>query len=353
MKLFCSLAIILYLAFPCGAQTPVERTSAQKVPAQAHDKKPRRLFSDNSFWNKPLPANPEIDRRSGYWIGLMKTDQERNVGVNATRFTIPVYEVDASTPLKTVLPNSTFYRHAKDFPEKVPIPDGAVSDAQSDHHMAIVDWGANTAWDMWEAVNRNGQWYSNTGIQYKLNGPGVFSTAELGMQNGQSVHQFGPGRAAGVPILAGLVMYDEAESGRIAHKIAAATQFVAYQEFVFPAAWTDGPCDGGIPEGAVLQLDPSLDLSRFNLTPEEKTIARAMQEYGMVLVDYAGASVVYAEGLYGQKNKTWAGKLREWGGGIVSIPIENYRVLAVHNSIHEGDQRHQAKIPICDGKVAP
>ena len=59
MKLLCSLAVILYLAFPCGAQTPVENISAKHLPSQARDKKPRRFFSDDSFWNKPLPANPD------------------------------------------------------------------------------------------------------------------------------------------------------------------------------------------------------------------------------------------------------------------------------------------------------
>jgi hypothetical protein len=53
------------------------------------------------------------------------------------------------------------------------------------------------------------------------------------------------------------------EAGEIRHKIAAASRFCAYKEFVFPAAWTDGFTEGGIPEGTVIQLDPSLDLSKF------------------------------------------------------------------------------------------
>jgi len=342
MKFVASLAALVVLVLQAGAQAPSSATA-----------QPKRFFSDESFWNQPLPANPEVDRRSSYWIGLMKTDTQRNVGVNATRFTIPVYEVSAATPLKTVLPNSTFYQHAKDFPEKAPIPDGALPDAQSDHHLALIDRAAHTAWDMWEAENRGGQWYSNTGIKYDLDGPGVFSTAALGVKNGESVHQHGPGRAPGVPIIAGLAMYDEVESGHIRHKIAAATRFVAYQEFVFPAAWTDGTCDGGIPEGSVLQLDPKLDLSQFDLTAEERTLARAMQEYGIVLVDYAGANVVYAEGLYGQKGRSWDGKIREWTGGIVRIPMENYRVLAVKNSVHMGDKHYQEHIPLCKAQPAP
>ncbi len=274
------------------------------------------------------------------------------MGINATRYTIPVYYVDANTPLKSVLPNSAFYRHARDFPEQVPIPDKAVSDNLSDHHLALIDWANDTGWDMWEAINRNGQWYSNTGIRYKLDGPGVFTTAELGMKNNDSVHQYGPGRASGVPIIAGLIMYPEAESLEIDHKIAAATRFVAFQHFVSPATWTDGECVNGVPEGAVLQLDPKLDLSKFELTAEEKTVARALQRYGAVLVDYADGNVIYAEGLYGQNQYSWAGKLREWSGGIVTIPLEDYRVLAVKNSVHEGLVRRDENNPHCSGQPA-
>ncbi|MHB2007729.1 MAG: hypothetical protein ACYCOX_06735 [Acidobacteriaceae bacterium] len=358
MKPLCWLALIASFAQLLGAQTPVAAKPSSQVASKLHEDRPKRFFSNDSFWNQTLPEHPEIDPRSNYWIHLMETDAQKSpgLGINATRYTIPVYEVDANTPLKTVLPNSTFYRHAKDFPERVPIPDKAVSDNLSDHHLALIDWASDTGWDMWEAIYRNGQWYSNTGIRYKLDGSGVFSTAELGMKNNDSVHQYGPGRASGVPIIAGLIMYREAEDLEIDHKIAGATRFVAFHEFVFPAAWTDGDCEGGIPEGAVLQLDPKLDLSKFDLTPEEKAVAQAMQRYGVVLVDYANGNVIYAEGLYGQNQNSWSGKLREWSGGIVNIPLEHYRVLAVKNSVHEGLARRDSRDkynPHCRAQTSP
>jgi hypothetical protein len=349
MKNLPFIVITLALAIRCDAQSP-PANGVQQQPGHISNKpETRRFFSDESFWNQPLPVNPEIDARSPQWIALMKRDPMKNFGVNATRYTIPIYEINEKTPLKTVLPNSDFYQHAKDFPKQVPIPDDAVSDDQNDHHLALVDWSRNTAWDLWGAELRNGQWYSYTGIRYRLDGPGVFSTKELGMKNNDSVHQYGPGRASGVPIIAGLIREEEARSGRIEHKIAAASQFVAFQEFVFPAAWTDGACIGGIPEGAVIQLDPKLDLTKYDLTPEEITVARALQEYGLVLLDYAGANVIYAEGLYGSKDKSWQGRLREWNGGLITIPVESYRVLAVKNSVHEGLRwRQNENNPHCE-----
>jgi hypothetical protein len=203
--------------------------------------------------------------------------------------------------------------------------------------LAIVDWEHNLAWDMWYAHKRNGKWYSNTGMVYRIDGPGVFDPNLFAIKTGESIHQFGPSRAPGVPALAGLIMYDEAEAGAIEHKLAAATLFTAPLEFAFPAVWTDGPYKGGIPEGAIIQLDPALDLSKFDLTPVELAIARALQKYGMVLVDTAGGNVIYAEGLYGHPGRSWAGKIREWGAGIHGIPVENYRVLKVQNPVIDGN----------------
>ena len=310
----------------------------------AQESKPKRFFSDDSFWNQPIPDNPEVDPRSAPWIQLLKTDKQHNFGVNTTKFTIPVYEVDEDTPRHTVHPNSRIFHQSPGFGKDVPIPDDAASDPQSDHHLTLIDRKRNLAWDMWYATKRNGEWYSNTGMMYRLDGPGVFDRKQFKIKTGESIHQFGPGRAAGVPIIAGLIMYDEAESGAIEHRIAAASSFVGFREFCFPAVWTDGPYKGGVPEGAIIQLDPKLDLSQFQLTPEEKAVARALQKYGMVLVDYAGGNVIYAEGLYGRKDRSWDGKIREWSGGIIGIPVENYRVLKVVNPIHDGDGHSTGKL---------
>jgi hypothetical protein len=203
-----------------------------------------------------------------------------------------------------------------------------------------------TAWDMWAARKLpDGSWESNTGMKYRLDGPGVFDPSEFSAKDGESIHFHGPGRAAGVPIIAGLILYDEVKTGEIAHKIACATRFNAYKEFTFPATWTDGHYPGGIPEGAVLQLDPALDLSQFDLLPGERVVARALQKYGMVNVDNAGGSPLYGENLnHDPMGRSWNGLLREWDGGIVSIPLKHYRVLRIGNVIRKGDAKHLTRV---------
>ena len=60
----------------------------------------------------------------------------------------------------------------------------------------------------------------------------------------------------------------------------------------------------------------------------------------MVMVDIAQGQPIYAEGLWGQPDKTWEGKLTEFEDrGINSIPFKHYRVLKVNNPIHRGDMR--------------
>jgi hypothetical protein len=133
-------------------------------------------------------------------------------------------------------------------------------------------------------------------------------------------------------------MYDEVLSGEINHKLSCALRFVALKEYVYPAIWTDGNFKGGVPEGSVIQLDPNLDLAKFDLLPGEIVVAKALQKYGMVVVDFAAGNVLYGEGLWIYPDKSWKGVLRDWDAGISSIPLDNYRVLK-NDSVQIGGDR--------------
>lgn len=326
--------------------------SCSKVTDRIKHKK--RFFNETSFWNQPIRAGAEIDERSAEWIALLTTEPNMaNMGINVYHWTIPVYEVDDKTPTYPIyrhrlskdeqehwVTQREFFGHGPGFGENVPVPDNAIPDPEEDAHFAVVDWQKKIAWDMWGFRFRpDGTYESNTGMKYSLAGDGVFKTEDLNIINGESVHFHGPSRASGVPAIAGLIMYDEIKQGRIAHKLAAATRFAAFQEFVYPAAWADGYTPGGIPEGAVIQLDPELDLTQFELTAGELIVAKALQEYGAVFVDVAQGTPLYAEGLWGHPEKSWDGILREWDAGICTIPIDHYRILKVGTTIKKGDSR--------------
>lgn len=321
----------------------------------------KRFFNDQSFWNQPIAEHPVIDSNSAKWIKMLEMEPTgEHFGTVYKKWTIPVYEADANTPYVQVnlhpldpaekkvwisVDDHSYFGHGPNF-NPVPIPMGARPDLEDDAHFCVVDWNRKLAWDMWGLRKLEDEsWESKTGMCYRLDGNGVFNGYELGYVDNESVHFHGPSRAAGVPAAAGLIRYDEVMAGKIEHKLSCATRFAAAQTFVYPASWTDGYVNGGIPEGAVIQLDPSLDLSRFVLTPEEIIIAKALQEYGMVVVDIAQGQPVYAEGLWGHPDKSWEGKLTEWDDrGINSIPFKHYRVLKVNNPVHRGDIRTSWKV---------
>ena len=326
----------------------VKHNQAQSIQVQQ-----QRFFSESSFWNQPIPVNPEIDPQNDHFIELLKMECTGPFfKINLKSWTIPVYDVNENTPRFKVKNHflskeeqekwntkRAAYGHGQEFDiEPVPIPLDAQADPQADAHCALVDWKNRVAWDMWGLTkNSDGSWTSNTGMKYSIDGDGYFPVSRFKIKNGESIHYFGPSRAAGVPALAGLIMYAEIEAGEIKHKLACATRVNAYQEHVYPAIWTDGFIIGGIPEGSVIQLDPNLDLTAFNLFPEELVIAKAMQKYGMVVVDIAGANTLYGEGLWGHPQKSWDGKVREIDGGISSIPVNHYRILKIENRIKKGD----------------
>jgi hypothetical protein len=302
----------------------------------------KRFFSENSFWNKPIAENAEIDPQSDYYISLLKKDpSHKNFGINLNEYTIPIYEVDSTVPLVKVGKHPGFiFRHHPGFDKMgVPIPANFKPSPGTDQHATIIDWNRKLAWDMFLVEKDSlGQWISCTGVLVPLDGPGVFNKADFPVKDDESIHQYGPSRAAGVPSFAGTIMYDELMAGEIKHKLSCALRFVAYKEYVYPAIWTDGNFKGGVPEGSVIQLDPNLDLSKFDLLPGEIVVAKALQKYGMVVVDFAGGNVLYGEGLWIYPDKSWKGLLRDWDGGLTGIPLDNYRVLRNYNIQKGGDR---------------
>lgn len=308
---------------------------------------PLRFFSDDSFWNTPIGEDPELDPRSDYWISLLEEDaSEQNFGINLRQYTIPVYEVDSSTPLVKIGQFDDFdgweTSQSNEFREKgIPLPASFLPSPGEDAHLAIIDRDKQMAWDMFYVKqNEDGTWESATGMVYPLDGPGIFELDQFDVKDNETIHKYGPGRAAGVPIIAGLILYDEVVSGKVEHVIAAGSRFVGYKEFVYPpATWTDGNFPNGIPEGSMIQLDPDLDLSLFDLLPGEKAIAIALQKYGASFVDFTRGNCLYGEGLWHKENQSWDGLVRSWNeeGSIRSIPLKHYRFLKVKDPIYKGD----------------
>jgi len=195
-----------------------------------------------------------------------------------------------------------------------PIPDSAQPAAGSDAQLIVHDAATGDEWGFWQVSRRSdGSWSAVNGYHYNTTWSGV------------PPHGFGS-RGAGVPYLAGLIRPCEIAQGSIDHAIAFAYSSPS-PSFVYPATKSDGTstAPNALPEGSRLQLDPSMtsaELAQTGCTGPCLTIARALQQYGMYLVDGSGRPKVMAE------YEGTAG----WNGLITTqtvspIPLSRFRVL--------------------------
>ena len=159
-------------------------------------------------------------------------------------------------------------------PPNAPIEGGAGSDG--DRHVLVLDSYHCMLYELGVAYpNGDGTWYANCGAVYNLRSnalrPATWTSAD----------------AAGLPILPGLVRYDEVASGAITHAIrftAPSTQ----DAFVWPARHQAGDPNSDLPPmGERFRLKADYDISGFD--PQVQVILRALKTYGMILADNGSA----------------------------------------------------------------
>ena len=138
---------------------------------------------------------------------------------------------------------------------------------------SLVDRDACRLWELYSAYPQNGgaSWTAGSGATWDLNSNAM---RPLGWTSGD---------AAGLPILPGLVRYDEVAAGEIDHVIRFTAPRTA-NAYVWPAshkAGTGGASDP--PMGAWFRLKASYDISGFSA--QNQVILRALKKHGMVLAD--------------------------------------------------------------------
>ena len=156
-------------------------------------------------------------------------------------------------------------------PANAPIEGG--SNSTGDRHVLIVDRDACRLWELYSAYPHNGGalWTAGSGATWDMSSNAM---RPLGWTSGD---------AAGLPILPGLVRYDEVASGEIDHVIRFTAPRTA-NAYVWPASHKAG--SGGSadpPMGAWFRLKAGYDISGFSA--QNQVILRALKKHGMVLAD--------------------------------------------------------------------
>ncbi|MEO5927581.1 MAG: hypothetical protein ABIO72_02660 [Patescibacteria group bacterium] len=158
-------------------------------------------------------------------------------------------------------------------PGPYPIPANAPHEQANDSHVLVIEQGDCKLYELYAAhknTSDNG-WSADSGAIWDL------KTGALRPAGWTSAD------AAGLPILPGLVRYDEVAAGAINHAI----RFTVSQSqrgYILPATHFAGSNNNNLaPMGLRVRLKANYDIS--NLTGQAKVIAEAMKKYGMIVAD--------------------------------------------------------------------
>jgi cell division septation protein DedD len=266
----------------------------------SHAQTPGTPFAANSFWNTPLPASTPVDPNTAAYVSWIQKDLTAYSGngeINTQSYTPAIYTVPSggnTTNFKFNDCQGKGYTPTDLLSQlvNVPVPSYAQPSAGTDQEMVIYQPSSDTLWETWGTVRKSDGWYACWGgrITNVSTSSGVF-TSPYGVT------------ASGLPFLGGNIRTDELKSGVINHVVglsiirtgsrntASSSNDTSFtNSFVWPADRYDGYTnDNNAPvEGTRFRLDPSLNVDALNITPTAKAIAKAAQQYGIVLWDTSG-----------------------------------------------------------------
>jgi hypothetical protein len=155
-------------------------------------------------------------------------------------------------------------------PQTAPIEGGP--SATGDRHVIAVQQGTCELFEVFDARISGTGWVAESGARFNLRSNAL---RPLGWTSAD---------AAGLPILPGLVRYEEVASGQIRHAIRI-TFSRTQAGYILPATHfaSTRPDPDLPPMGLRLRLRADYDVSR--LTGQARVIAVAMQQYGVIVAD--------------------------------------------------------------------
>jgi len=247
-----------------------------------------RPFPADNAWNQDISSAP-VDPNSdaiinfiGPSIGLHPDFGSGQYG--GSSIGIPYIVVDSSQSLVNI--DFTAYGDESD-PGPMPVPanapiEGYPNPGSGDRHVLVIDKSNCWLYEMYSSYpNNDGSWDAGSAAVWDLQNdeqrPWTWTSAD----------------AAGLPIFAGLVRYDEVAAGKIQHAI----RFTLPQSqaaMIPPAShWASNSTNQfAAPMGMRLRLKASYDISSFS--PNVQVILTALQHYGMITAD--NGSAMYLSG---------------------------------------------------------
>ena len=176
--------------------------------------------------------------------------------------------------------------------------------SDGDRHAIIVDRGTCRLYETFATQQRNGRWFAGSGAVWSL-------TSDTLRPNGWTSAD-----AAGLPILPGLLRWNEVKNRDIDHAIRFTTDLTSTHH-LWPARHDAGSRASHAypPMGARFRLRASYHPSGFG--PRAMAVVRAMKTYGLVLADNGSPWF-----FQGEQNGHWPISLIE---DLKQIPAEQVR----------------------------
>ncbi|HEY6286557.1 MAG TPA: hypothetical protein VIX20_12895 [Ktedonobacteraceae bacterium] len=235
------------------------------------------LFPSDNIWNHDISTLP-VHRNSANFIASIGLTSHVHADFGAGLYDgapigIPYIVVPGSQPYVPV----SFNYADESNPGPYPIPSNAPieggSQSSGDRHVIVVDSGACRLYEMYASYPQsNGSWKAGSGAVWSLNSdalrPSTWTSAD----------------AAGLPILPGLVRYDDIASGVINHALRF-TVNSTQSAFLWPAHhYASSSTNPNLPPmGLRLRLKANVNISSFSRT--NQIILTALKRYGMIVAD--------------------------------------------------------------------
>ena len=235
------------------------------------------FFLPSSPWNSDVSTMP-VDARSAAYVSSIGLDEPLHPDFGTVWDGAPngiPYVVVRGTQPK--IPATFYYPDESDpgpyaVPPDAPIEGGSASGG--DRHVIALDVDNRILYELYDAHYNAGagRWDCGSGAIWDLN---INSYRPAGWTSAD---------AAGLPILPGLVRYDEVSRGEITHALRV-TVPDTQKAYVFPASHfaSDSTNANLPPMGLRLRLKANVDISGF--PAEDRVILRALKKYGMIVAD--------------------------------------------------------------------
>lgn len=264
-------APILAVAFAVLAPAP--SGAANLVPGTTCP-----VFPSNSWWHADVSRLP-VHARNAAWMAHMSSDRNlhpdfgRAYGAQPVPYGIPITVVSGSHPMVAV---KFDYANESD---RIGYPLGADTKVEGgqwtsgDRHTVIVNADTCRLYETWATRHAGTGWAAGSGASWLL-------TSNALRRAGWTSAD-----AAGLPILPGLLRFDEVQVRKVDHAIRFTTD-VTDQRYLWPARHQAGSvADQSYPPmGARFRLRASYPIS-LSLRGDTRAILRGMKTYGMVLAD--------------------------------------------------------------------